>query len=163
MQQVIVLFGSNLGDRIAFLRNALVRLEHLLGPASMASSVYETAPWGITDQPGFLNAVVLFQSTLPAEVLLDMLLTVENELGRKREVHWGPRTIDLDLLFVGQQIIQSPRLTLPHPEIQSRRFTLVPLCELVPTLIHPVLNTTLSQLLQQCPDNGIVTLSDQHL
>ena len=129
--------GSNLGDREDNLRRALERLEEL-GPLRV-SSIRETDPVGMTDQPRFLNAVAELETDLPASELLKRLLAIERELGRDRakEVRWGPRTIDLDLLLHGGETIDEPGLTVPHPRLAERRFVLEPLHELDPELVLP--------------------------
>jgi 2-amino-4-hydroxy-6-hydroxymethyldihydropteridine diphosphokinase len=129
--------GSNLGDREDNLSRALERLEEL-GPVRV-SRVRETDPVGITDQPRFLNAVAALETELPARELLVRLLAIERSLGRDRatEVRWGPRTIDLDLLLYGDETIDEPGLTVPHPRLAERRFVLEPLCELDPELVLP--------------------------
>jgi 2-amino-4-hydroxy-6-hydroxymethyldihydropteridine diphosphokinase len=129
--------GSNLGDREDNLRRALERLQEL-GPLRV-SSIRETDPVGITDQPRFLNAVVELETDLPARELLERLLAIERELGRDRaeEVRWGPRTIDLDLLLYGGETIDEPGLTVPHPRLAEREFVLEPLLELDPQLALP--------------------------
>jgi 2-amino-4-hydroxy-6-hydroxymethyldihydropteridine diphosphokinase len=129
--------GSNLGDRQDNLSRALERLEEL-GPVRV-SSVQETDPVGVTDQPRFLNAVAEVETELPARELLVRLLAIERSLGRDRatEVRWGPRTIDLDLLLYGDETIDEPGLTVPHPRLAERRFVLEPLHELDPALTLP--------------------------
>jgi 2-amino-4-hydroxy-6-hydroxymethyldihydropteridine diphosphokinase len=129
--------GSNLGDREANLRRALELLEEL-GPVRI-SSIRETDPVGITDQPKFLNAVAEVETDLLARELLERLLAIERALGRDRaeEVRWGPRTMDLDLLLYGAETIDEPGLTVPHPRLARRRFVLEPLHELDPELLLP--------------------------
>jgi 2-amino-4-hydroxy-6-hydroxymethyldihydropteridine diphosphokinase len=130
--------GSNLGDREGYLRQALERLAahpalHLL----RLSSVYETAPVGVTDQPDFLNLVVELEARLSARELLAVCHEIENGLGRTRERHWGPRTIDLDLLLCDDLTLDEPDLQLPHPRLLERQFVLVPLAEIAPDLRLP--------------------------
>lgn len=129
--------GTNLGDRELNLRRALVRLE-ALGPVR-ASSFRETDPVGVTDQPKFLNAAAELATDLPPRELLERLLEIERELGRDRatERRWGPRVIDLDLLLFGEEAINEPGLTVPHPRLADRRFVLEPLCELNEDLALP--------------------------
>ena len=129
--------GSNLGDRGANLRGALERLEEL-GPLRV-SSFRETEPVGITDQPSFLNAAVELETELSPQDLLARLLAIEGELGRdrSRERRWGPRTIDLDLLLYGDEVLDEPGLTVPHPRLAERLFVLEPLHELAPGLVLP--------------------------
>jgi 2-amino-4-hydroxy-6-hydroxymethyldihydropteridine diphosphokinase len=129
--------GSNLGDRELNLRRALDRLEEL-GPVR-ASSIRETDPVGVTDQPKFLNAAAELATELPPRELLERLLDIERELGRNRatERRWGPRVIDLDLLLFGEEVIDERGLTVPHPHLADRRFVLEPLHELAPALRLP--------------------------
>jgi 2-amino-4-hydroxy-6-hydroxymethyldihydropteridine diphosphokinase len=129
--------GTNLGDRNENVRRALELLVEL-GPIR-SSTVRETDPVGVTDQPKFLNAVAELETDLPARELLEGLLEIECRLGRDRssEQRWGPRTIDLDLLLYGQETIDEPGLSVPHPRLAERRFVLEPLCELAPDLILP--------------------------
>jgi 2-amino-4-hydroxy-6-hydroxymethyldihydropteridine diphosphokinase len=129
--------GTNLGDRELNLRRALERLEEL-GPVR-ASSIRETDPVGVTDQPKFLNAAAELATELPPRELLERLLEIERELGRDRaaERRWGPRVIDLDLLLFEEEAIDEPGLTVPHPRLADRRFVLEPLCELNEELTLP--------------------------
>lgn len=149
---IYLLSGSNLGDRAANLLYALDLLEQKSISVVTQSELYETAAWGIESQPAFLNQVVEVKTELSPEALLISLLETEEQMGRKREVKWGERLIDIDILYYADRILESPGLTIPHPHIQDRRFTLVPLCELVPLLVHPVLRKTQQELLDLCPD-----------
>ena len=131
--------GSNLGDREALIRRAA----ELIGAARL-SSLHETEPWGYVDQPLFLNAVAELETALSARQLLDFLLDVERRLGRERVGHrWGPRTIDLDLLLYGDEVVDEPDLQVPHPRLLEREFALRPLAELIPA--------------QKIPGNGTVS------
>lgn len=137
MTRAYVGLGANLGDREATIREAARRLG-----ASRLSTIRETEPWGYVDQPMFLNAVAEMDTALTARALLDRLLEVERELGRRREgPRWGPRTIDLDLLLFGDEVIDEPGLTVPHPRLVEREFVLEPLRELVPELTIPGLES----------------------
>ena len=137
MTRAYIGLGSNLGDREMALRQALAGLEEL--GAVRVSSVRETEPVGITDQPRFLNAVAELNTELAARDLLDRLLELERTIGRNRtkETRWGPRTIDLDLLLYGDEVIAEPGLTVPHPRLAEREFVLEPLHELAPDLVLP--------------------------
>jgi 2-amino-4-hydroxy-6-hydroxymethyldihydropteridine diphosphokinase len=137
MPRIFVGLGSNLGDRERNLREAVERLRKI-GVVRL-STLRDTDPVGVADQPNFLNAVAELSSELPARELLDRLLEIERELGRDRakEGRWGPRTIDLDLLLYGDEVIDEPGLTLPHPRLAERRFVLEPLHELAPDLVLP--------------------------
>jgi len=135
--------GSNLGDRRALIAGALDRLR-----PRRVSSIVETEPWGVTDQPRFLNAVAEIETELAPGALLDRLLDLERDLGRVRAERWGPRTLDLDLLLYGDRQVSTPSLTLPHPRLHERRFVLEGLAELCPDLRVPGLDRTVRDLLE---------------
>jgi len=156
LQNVFLLLGSNLGDRMQILQSAEILIEERIGKIQSASSVYETAPWGVLDQPAFLNRILIVTTGLVPEEVLHVVLEIEHELGRVRYERWGARVIDIDMLYYQNVIMDSSRLTLPHPRLHERRFTLVPLNEIAPDFIHPVLLKTTSQLLAECSDPGSV-------
>ena len=131
---------------------ARVRIAEQVGNVVKASSVFETAAWGLREQPAFLNQVLQVSTHLSAIGLLHAVLQIEEQAGRQRLQKMGPRIIDIDILFYNQVIISLPDLKVPHPEIENRRFVLTPLNELAPQFIHPVLQTTVADLLQKCPD-----------
>ncbi len=152
---VFIGFGSNLGDRCALINQALLALSKL--PSTFLeklSSLYETAPVGYLEQGSFLNGVVLVKSTLDAPFLLESLLAIENSLGRERKERWGPRTIDLDILFYGDEVIDTSDLLVPHPELVKRKFVLEPLHEIAPSWLHPCLGGTISELLYNYQSNN---------
>lgn len=138
--------GSNLGDRKANLQRALELLTENRVEILRVSDFIVTKPFGVTDQPDFLNGVVEIAWEKTPEELLDILLKVERDMGRIRQRHWGERNIDLDLLLLGDAILTTPSLTLPHPGIAERAFVLEPLFQLAPKLMHPVKHKTISQL-----------------
>jgi 2-amino-4-hydroxy-6-hydroxymethyldihydropteridine diphosphokinase len=153
MAQVLVSIGSNLGDRLGFLQRAVDTLVQAPGIRVQAvSSVYETEPVGKKDQPQFLNTAVGIESLLSPDSLLVNLKQIEGRVGRRPSERWGPREIDLDLIYVGDLVIRSPLLTLPHPEAVGRRFVLTPLAEIAPDFVDPLLHRTLRELLLSCPD-----------
>ncbi|WP_221389791.1 2-amino-4-hydroxy-6-hydroxymethyldihydropteridine diphosphokinase [Dyadobacter sp. NIV53] len=155
---VFLLLGSNLGERLQVLRSAVELIEEQIGQIKSASSVYETAPWGVLDQPAFLNQVIELQTVLDPEEVLRIILAIEQELGRVRYERWGARVIDIDILYFQDLILDSARLTIPHPRLHERRFTLAPLAEIAPDFIHPVFHKSSAQLLAVCTDNSEVKL-----
>lgn len=149
--------GSNLGNRLTMLQRALDALGILPGTSLLrCSRVYETAPWGYTDQDAFYNCVVALRCALPPRALMAALHAIERELGRERRVRNGPRNIDLDILLYGDGIIQQEGLTIPHPSMAERNFVLQPLREIAPDLRHPVEGLTITDMAERCSDNGAV-------
>ena len=146
-----VALGSNLGERADYLRRALDSLGERVGPVIAVSSAYETDPVGIADQPLFLNAVCSLETGLGPERLLETLLEIESDQGRVRTVKDGPRTLDLDLLFYEDRVIDEPGLQVPHSRMGERAFVLVPLAEIAPELIHPVSCLTAREMLARLP------------
>lgn len=153
MNSVYILLGGNLGDRVDNLRNARSYIEKEIGKIITTSSVYETASWGITDQPDFLNQVLLVETTYSAEEIMNRILSIENKIGRVRTQKNASRIIDIDILFFNEENINEDDLTVPHPEIQNRKFVLIPLSEIAPDLIHPKLRLTVKELLSTSKDN----------
>ena len=156
MIDVFLLLGSNLGNRNVFLNNAITYIARDIAPVVKESAVYETQSWGKTDLPDYLNQVIMLQTTLSAQDVLQRILKIEIEMGRKREEKWGSRIIDIDILFYGSEIINEPNLTVPHPELHNRRFTLEPLAMLAADFIHPVLNKSILELKNRLKDDLIV-------
>lgn len=142
--------GSNVGDRVAHLRDAIARLESI-GRVVSVSSFYETEPVEVTDQPWFLNCAVGLETALTAEQLMARLLQLEQERGRRRIQKKGPRTIDIDILLFDDLILDSPDVTIPHPAMQERRFVLEPLAEIAAEARHPGIKKTIRELLEELP------------
>jgi len=150
MAKIGLSLGTNLGDRVDNLRRAVDALSSIvtLGPLS---SLYQTAPLYVTDQPAYLNMAALAESDLSPQALLEMAKELETRLGRQPSRRYGPRLIDIDLLFVGDQMMETPRLTLPHPRLSERRFVLVPLTEIDPFWLHPQSRRSAAQMLAALP------------
>ena len=143
--------GSNLGDKKNFCLRAIALLARA-GHVNKASSFYCTEPVGHQEQDEFINAVVELETHLLPEQLLAACRAIENELDRRRSTRWGPRTMDLDILLYGDTVLEAADLTIPHPLLAARGFVLIPLCEIAPRAMHPVLNKTALQLLQELKD-----------
>jgi 2-amino-4-hydroxy-6-hydroxymethyldihydropteridine diphosphokinase len=156
MFKVFLLLGSNLGDRELYLRTAINSLQQHVGRVSKQSSVYQTQAWGRTTEPDYLNQVILLETNLSPRDVLSKILNIEMELGRRREEKWGSRTMDIDILFYADDIIDEPGLIIPHPELHKRRFTLEPLNEIAPEMMHPLLNRTISKLKNDLEDCLVV-------
>jgi len=149
---IYLLLGSNLGDKKANLELAKTLIQQNTGHIKRQSSIYETAAWGKTDQPSFFNQVVEMDTSLEPRQLLVFIQQTEKEMGRVRIEKWGQRLIDIDLLYYHDTMVSSTDLTVPHPGIPERRFTLVPLVELAPDFVHPVLKKSHTALLKECKD-----------
>lgn len=148
-----LLLGGNLGNREANLAQAIALLNAQVGEVISVSALYETAAWGKTDQPAFLNQAVVLQTNLTALEVLTQALAIEQELGRIRKDKWGERLIDIDLILFGNEIIDIPdKLQVPHPHMQNRRFVMEPLAEIAPEVIHPVLGQSMLSISQNLND-----------
>jgi 2-amino-4-hydroxy-6-hydroxymethyldihydropteridine diphosphokinase len=153
MDHVFIGLGSNLGNRLNYLNQALIEIENSKQIfIKRYSSVYETEPVGNNEQPKFLNMVAELESTLHPQDLLRRLKEIEKTLGRTNSEHWGPREIDLDILYYGDEVLNDEELYLPHPEIANRKFVLVPMKEIAGEFIDPVQHLSIKEMLQRCPD-----------
>lgn len=152
MKRVFLLLGSNQGDRKSALHTARETLAEDAGEIQRESSIYRTGAWGNTDQPDFFNQAIEIATPLPPDDLLKVCLETETMMGRRRLEKWGQRIIDIDILFYGDIVLHHESLQIPHPHIPFRRFTLVPLAEIAPEFVHPSLDKTVQQLLNECHD-----------
>ncbi len=155
---VFLSLGGNLGNTQEIFERCYPMIENKVGPILKQSSLYRTAAWGLTEQADFINQVILIESDLRPEEILTEIQAIEQALGRERKITWGPRTLDLDILFIDQQIIRTADLQIPHPHIQDRKFILIPMQEIAGTYEHPVFNKTMIQLLQETNDETAVNL-----
>lgn len=153
MYDIYLLLGSNLGDRKAWLSAARVYIEQQLGKIISMSSLYATASWGKANEPEYINQVIHLRSSMAARELLKIIISIEKQLGRERKEKWGSRTIDIDILFYADQVINEPDLIVPHPQLHLRRFTLAPLDELIPNFSHPLLEKSINDLYCSLKDN----------
>ena len=156
MNNVYLLIGGNMGDRMANLAAARDSINIECGRILSTSSIYETEAWGYKEQNAFLNQALVIQTSLQANALMDSILKIEIALGRKREIPLGPRIIDIDIIYYNDEIINSSTLTIPHPSMAQRKFVLMPLTEIAPNYRHPILLKTNEILLKECGDSSVV-------
>lgn len=152
MSKVYLLLGGNLGDRELLMAEAEKELNKQIGEVVLKSSLYETNAWGKEQQPNFLNKILVIDTNLNAFETLKLTQAIELKLGRTRIEHWGARTMDIDILFYDNEIINTDNLKIPHPLITMRKFVLLPLLEIIPDFIHPVLKQTINELYLICDD-----------
>lgn len=155
MERCYILFGSNMGDKDRLFADACLLINNRCGRVMEVSAAYESEPWGFEADEWFLNRVIALDTELDPEMMMQRLLEIEAEFGRVRHPEqegYASRPIDLDILYFGERVIHSEHLTVPHPRLHLRRFALMPMCELAPDLVHPVLQKTQRELLEECPD-----------
>jgi 2-amino-4-hydroxy-6-hydroxymethyldihydropteridine diphosphokinase len=157
---VYLSLGSNMGDRKVNLGYAAMMIDKNIGKIARKSHIYETEPWGKAEQELYLNQVLMVNTTLDPRDLLEIITHIENELGRVRTEKWGPRTIDIDILFYGKRVVRDKGLDIPHSEMHKRAFVLVPLMEIAPELEHPVLKQPIDELYMACKDPSEVVMID---
>ena len=158
MNEVYLQLGSNIGDRLDNLDQSIKNISERIGNVLEKSSVYESTPWGVENQRNFLNQVIFVKSNFDPYTILDLVLQIEKDMGRIRIEKWGERIIDIDILFIDDLIIESENLCIPHEFIAKRKFVLQPMCEIARAFIHPKLNKTISQLLEECIDEEKVNV-----
>jgi len=159
MTQLFLSLGGNLGNTREIFEGAYPLIEKKIGKISVYSSIYQTEAWGPIPQADFLNQVLLVNTLLKAEACLAEMLEIEREFGRERKERWGPRTLDLDILYYGDQVIAESDLSIPHPRIAERKFILTPLAEIAPTFSDPASRKTMVTLLADCTDKSQVNRS----
>lgn len=157
IRRLFIGLGSNLGDRLHYLNSAKSQIGLKFSTALMCSSIYESEPWGFKEQESFLNQVISVETELHPLKIWDLLFDIEKNLGRLRDIKFGPRTIDLDIILLGTMYFKNNNLTIPHPQMQKRKFVLEPLAELDSEIIHPLFYTSIRQLLIDCEDKGQIT------
>ena len=152
MNRVFLGIGTNLGDRAANIKKAYQLIEKYMGQITLQSSCYQTAPWGVLDQPNFINSCIAIETDLRPIVLLNKITLIEKEIGRVRYLKWGERLIDIDILFYNEEVIENEFLDIPHPYIEQRIFVVKPLAEIAPDYMHPVSKTSIKDLSLNCKD-----------
>lgn len=160
MKSVYLLLGSNENNRIANLQRARFMIGVEAGKICKVSALYETEAWGLKEQNAFLNQAIEIETLLTPVQLLGVLKSIEKKIGRVETIKWGPRIIDIDILFYGNGVIETEELKVPHPFLHERRFTLAPLNEIAPDFVHPILQKAIRLLLQECSDESAVTISN---
>ncbi len=153
MNTVYLLLGSNMGDSEKYLQLATNAIENGIGTVIKQSHIYKTAAWGLQNQPDFLNKICIVETTKRPKTILNKIQLIENKLDRIRIEKYGQRTIDIDILFYNYAIVNQPNLTIPHPQIQNRRFVLISLQDVSENYQHPILLKTATELLQTCSDS----------
>jgi len=159
INKAYLLIGGNVGDRFLQLQQAVKLIGEHCGKVAATSSIYVTAAWGNTNQPAFLNQAIELHTDHEAKDLMPQLLHIEELMGRKRTLKYGPRIIDIDILLFNNEVHQAPDLIIPHPELQNRLFALVPLAEIAASAVHPTLGKSISELVTLCPDKLEVSLA----
>lgn len=152
MHQIVLGLGSNLGDRVFYLTSAITMIREELGEIQQVSSLYRADSWGIEELPEYLNQVVVLTSEKDPETSIVILKEIEKKVGRKHRYKWHEREIDIDILYYDDLVFENDVLNIPHPQIQLRKFILMPLVEILPDHVHPVLKQTNSSLLERCED-----------
>jgi 2-amino-4-hydroxy-6-hydroxymethyldihydropteridine diphosphokinase len=159
MSDVALALGSNLGDRLQALRRAVEVISEQIGAVAAKSDVYETAPWGRTSQPFFLNACLVVETDMPPLVLLGKIKEIECEIGRIKRAYWGPREIDIDIIFYDDLVLDDPKLIIPHKLMEMRSFVMAPLADVAPDWRHPRNGWTVGEFYRGMSNEGIVRMA----
>jgi len=152
LHRVFLLLGSNLGDRALHIQHAMDAIQPRIGKTEKISSLYETEPWGVSDQPNYLNAAMIIHTSYSPQELLTLIKQIELEEGRTDQKKYASRILDIDILFYNDLVLNSKDLIIPHPRLQDRRFALIPLNEIDSDFIHPVFKKSIAELLKECQD-----------
>ncbi len=158
--QVYLHLGSNIGDRLAMLQKAEEMIAEQIGTIKRKSQYYETAAWGKTDQPNFINSALLVETKLSAQETLSAIHKIESTCGRERLEKWTARVLDIDIVFFGNEIIETKRLVVPHPHMQERNFVLIPMMDIAEDFLHPISGLRMDELYDQSEDELEVVLID---
>ena len=162
MIDVYLLLGSNENERLESLQKAKKLIESRCGKMIKQSQIYETEAWGVKEQHSFLNQAIAIETSLEPLELLQTLKQIEKETGRVETIKWGPRVIDIDILFYGNRVVETKELKIPHPYLHQRKFTLAPLNEIAAEFVHPLFNKSVNELFQECGDaSSVNTLNSQ--
>jgi len=156
MEGIFLLLGSNRGDKRVQIEGGLKSIETKIGNINKQSGIYKTEAWGYRNQDAFLNLAVEITTSISAKEILNEIKEIEKYAGEKKRIKWGPRFLDIDILFYGDEIMNDANLVVPHPEIQNRNFALQPLLEIAPEFKHPLLSLTIRELYDICKDSGSV-------
>ena len=156
MQKTILHIGSNVGDAKANLDRCVELIKERIGECMSLSSIYLTQAWGLEDQNDFLNQALEISTILGLELVLEKCIEIEAEMGREKNVKWGPRIIDIDIIFYGEEVMESTSLTVPHPRMHNRNFVLYPLAEIIPEWKHPILGKSIAELKESSSDQQII-------
>ncbi|MFD2203968.1 2-amino-4-hydroxy-6-hydroxymethyldihydropteridine diphosphokinase [Shivajiella indica] len=156
MEKLVLIIGGNLGDRIKLIHETVLMLNQIFGFPLLSSSIFESSPWGGNSSGKYLNQVLVYNTDVNPKKVLELIQHIENSLGRKRDVKWGDRTMDIDIIYYGKKVMSSKTLTIPHPYISERKFVLEPLQEILPDFIHPVIKKSHIQLNGECLDKSEV-------
>jgi 2-amino-4-hydroxy-6-hydroxymethyldihydropteridine diphosphokinase len=153
--------GSNEGNRIEMLEKAIVLIEKKIGKVKMKSSLYETEAWGLKDQPDFINQAIQISTPESAHATLNFCKEIETQLGGVKKEKWGPRSIDIDLLFFNDEVIDKEHIKIPHPQIENRNFVLIPLMEIAGDFVHPILKKSIEEIFDECEDECEVVMFEE--